>query len=150
MLNDKIKEEIQKYILDELDQEKKLEITALINSSGDARKYYELSKLTWDKLDEAAKVEPNPNYISNFWNTVAQQPSSGFDFFGLFKNRFAYVGSFAVFCIISVFIINMYLSNNGVSLTDEEILVQFEDSLAVSTDSSLDVFGPWEDFSQEL
>ncbi len=145
MLEDKLKEKIHRYILNDLTPGEEQEVLQLLQESEEIQNYIKLSRLTWDALDDIPSIEPESNYMGKFWEKVEEENSKKFNIFEYLNLNWAFVGSFAVFCLVSVFIINIYISNRGYDLSDEELITQLEDSIAVNSSSSLDVFGPWEE-----
>ena len=66
MIKEDIKEKIQSYISGELTDIESSEIRKLIETSQEANSYYQEIKSMWSMLENFEKIEPNPDYISNF------------------------------------------------------------------------------------
>ena len=153
MIKEDIKEKIQSYISGELTDIESSEIRKLIETSQEANSYYQEIKSMWSMLENFEKIEPNPDYISNFWNKVENETSRNkFSFFDLFNlnKKWAFAGAFGVFIIVCSFVINSYVGNNGNNnyvnnLDDESLLTNLDESISLRTPDSLNIYGPWDD-----
>ena len=153
MIKDELKEKINSYISGELSDAETVEVRKLIESSEEINAYYQETISMWGMLDSLEIIDPEPDYISKFWNRVEKKEKrsgvSFFDFFNLNK-KLAFAGSFGVFVIICSFIINSYVGNNGnevylSNMDDESLLTNLDESISPKTPDSLNIYGPWDD-----
>lgn len=147
MIEDKLKEKVQRLLCDDLTTIEKEELLVLLQGSQELQNYYQRSKLSWEKLENLEQVEPANSYMSRFWSKAAENKKKSFWFFDVFNLNWKFAGSFTVFIIAAFFSVNYYLStvNEEISFNseDEEILYQLDNAITLNSDSSLEVYGPW-------
>lgn len=153
MIKEDLKERINSYISGELSEADSLEVKKLIESSGEIKAYYEETNSMWRMLEGLENIEPDPHYVSQFWNKVEKEENkNSFSFFNLFNlnKKLAFAGSFGVFVLICSFVINSYIGINGNgiyvnNLDDETLLTNLDKSINLRTPESLNIYGPWDD-----
>ena len=153
MLDDDKKQKIVGLLSGELDGEEAKEVEELIRLSVDAAEYHRETSKLWATMDSVEQIEPSADFMSDFWKRVEneEEKSSFFSFLGNFNKKFAFVGSLAVFLLISTFVVNNYfyisedenyLTNSGNGL----LLGNLGDSMSLKTPDSLNIYGPWDEF----
>ena len=151
MLNENLKHQILRYISGDLNDAEAKEITELIQNSDEVKNYYNETKNLWDALDLVESIEPRSDYIARFWEAVDKKENKTFThLIKTVNKKFAFVGSLAVFLLISTFMINNYFGiveseNSGYDLNSEVLLNDLDESLSLKAPDYLSVYGPWED-----
>lgn len=147
MIKNEIKEKIQMLLCGDLPEDEKSDLDKMIGDSKEIKNYYLKSKALWQNLESLDEIQPSNNYVSKFWKKVDQKEKTGFDLFLYFRSYWKFAGSFAVFFIAAVFVINSYTANDNtefvINSDDEEILNQLDNAITLNGDSTLEVYGPW-------
>ena len=150
------RELIQRYIEGDVTIEERQKIESDIVGKADLNEYIKRSEAVWNLLDSVDNIEPNPNYISNFWNKVREEHNN--EASGIlqklknFNTKWVFITSFATILLVSSLLINIFVMqheniNNNLSFNteDEIIFNNLDKSLTKKTAAYLDVFGPWEE-----
>ena len=153
-MEDSIKEKIQSYLQGDLEEAESKELESLFSNSSELNDYISSSNTVWEMLDGLEDVEPDKNYISRFWNTVEETSTSEkrsfFDYFKLGNKKFVFASSFVTFLIVSAFLVNFFVLNQGGSeyvfnQADEELLDNLDHAITLNSPDNLQVFGPWDE-----
>jgi hypothetical protein len=141
-----------------LDNEELLRVNEHLGSCNDCKDYYlennKLSKL----LDSWEEIEPQSNYVSEFWNKVDEkQLNSNKGVIGYFKGiKTAFlVPSLAVALFCSLLIINMYKTSTPTppksdeDAQDNRLLLEIDDIISIEGYESLKIYGLWNDLEEE-
>jgi len=148
------KELVVKYLSGDVDFGEKKSIESDIADNPEMKKYLDTSVAVWDMLDSADQIEPNPNYISIFWNSVKEDEKNPgiLEKIKTFNTKWVFITSFATLLLVSSLLINVFvmqhndINNNLVFNTEDEIIFNnLDKSLTKKTAAYLDVFGPWEE-----
>lgn len=147
------KELIQEYISGDISENGKETVRTLLEKHPEFNSYMRKSERIWDLLDCVDTVEPNPNYISNFWTRLREEQNSTSlleKIIGL-NVRWLFAGSFATLLLISAISVNMFILDTGTDSNivfnkqDELLLKNLDKAITKKTAASLEVFGPWEE-----
>lgn len=147
------KELIQEYISGDVSENGKETVKTLLENHPELNSYMRKSERIWDLLDSVDTVEPNPNYISNFWTRLREEQNSAslLEKIGRLSVRWLFAGSFATLLIITAISVNMFILNTGTDSNiafnkqDEILLRNLDKAITKKTAASLEVFGPWEE-----
>ncbi|HBG61797.1 MAG: hypothetical protein A2Y03_02495 [Omnitrophica WOR_2 bacterium GWF2_38_59] len=71
----RLKSQIYEYLDNELKADDLQHVTEHLSTCAECQKMYEEIKKNWDALGVLPKVEPSPNYMSQFWSEVATRQS---------------------------------------------------------------------------
>lgn len=148
------RELVQKYISGDISVDETSYIESMIEHDPELRTYLERSGKVWDLMGHFESIEPNPNYISNFWDRVRQEEDGKTTFLEKIKSiniRWAFISSFATILLVSAFLINIFMIDNDSEKKivfdeqDEVMLKNLDRAITKKTAASLEVFGPWEE-----
>lgn len=148
------KELIQKYISGDISVDEASNVESMINNDPELRSYLERSEKVWELVGSFDTIEPNPNFISNFWDRVRDEKNRETTFLEKIRSiniRWAFISSFATILLVSAFLINIFVIDNGSEKKfvfddqDEVMLKNLDRAITKKTAASLEVFGPWEE-----
>lgn len=152
---EKNKELIQRYLADDSPDKQNSSISELLEKNPELDKYLRRSEKVWELLGQAEMVEPNPNYISNFWSRLREEEQiqqQGFlDKIAALNIRWVFVSSFVTVLFVSALIVNVFILNSDketqftFNKQDEMLINNLDKAITKKTAASLDVFGPWEE-----
>ena len=153
MINEKTINQIEEYFSGELSEEESKILLSKVESSDELKIYFEESEKLWNYMNSFETIEPDPNFITRFWNNVSaeeEKESSSFFQFNFLDKKWKFVSSLAVFLILSTIIINNYVLEEDrtgfVYEAEDELLVDnLEQALSKNTPDALNVYGPWDD-----
>ncbi len=154
MINDELKQKelIQKYVSGDFSKDEKSTIERMLRDDPDLATYIKKSEQVWDLLSATEDIEPNPNYISNFWSKVReeQENRSGLRKLLDINIRWVFVSSFVTVLLVSAILLNIFIVEEppGTKFVfdeqDEILLKNLDKAITKKTAASLEVFGPWE------
>lgn len=155
MRKDKLdqKELIQKYISGDISDKEKSILNSLLQEDPELDSYIKRSEQVWKLLSETDDIEPNPNYISNFWTKVREEKDNRSRLAKLLdlNIRWIFISSFVTVLLASAIILNIFVMEETVETSlvfdkqDEVLLKNLDKSITKKTAASLEVFGPWEE-----
>ena len=153
MIDEKTINQIEDYFSGELSDEESKSLLSKVEDSEELRDHFVESEKLWNYLSSVETIEPTPNYIRRFWNSVSsneEKENRSYFQFNFLNKKWKFVSSLAVFLILSTIIINNFVheeeKSGFVYEADDELLVDnLEEALSKNTPDVLNVYGPWED-----
>jgi anti-sigma-K factor RskA len=151
-----IKEFIFEYPDGDLSQSERLEVEVHLKECRDCSLFFNESHQVWDLLDKWDGIETEGDFVAKFWNRFSENDKSGIlDSLRNWKLNWAAAAAVVFILVMSVIGVSDFESNRtNVVFTerdkaDEELLVGFDKSLSVEESKSLDIYGPWDETTQE-
>ena len=147
-----IKETLIQYSLYDLEIPEKASIDNHMASCMECRSFVSESKELWGLLDAWEEVEPDSNFISNFWDKVDEpKPAPGFINWiqNIRPNRTLAAAMASVF-LVSIITFGVFNPDTRNALfmsadeRDELILIELDDALSRETADVLSIYGPWD------
>ena len=153
MIDEKTINQIEDYFSGELSEEESKNLLLKVEDSDELKIYFEESEKLWNYMNSLETIEPDPNFITRFWDNVTaeeEKQNRSFFHFNIFDMKWKFVSSLAVFLILSTIIINNYVLEDDrsgfVYEAEDELLVDnLEQALSKNTPDALNVYGPWDD-----
>lgn len=147
------KELILEYISGDISENGEEMVRRLLEKHPEYKSYMRKSQKIWDLLDSVDTIEPNPNYISNFWTRLHEEQNSTslLEKIRDLNVRWLFAGSFATLLLIVAISVNMFILETGTDSNivfnkqDEILLKNLDKAITKKTAASLEVFGPWEE-----
>ena len=149
-----IKELIVRYSSGDIEETEKVLVDEHIRDCSGCEQYFMGSEKLWDMLDAWDEIEPEREFIAEFWNKVSvQEDKAKAGFFGWlkgFKPKLAISGALAtVFIVgISTFVLlgpgtldKVFRSSDE---KDEMILIELDRATNTETSELLAIYGPWD------
>ena len=147
-----LKETLVQYSLDELGSKEKVSLENHIGNCDECRGYVSESIGLWSLLEAWDEVEPNNNYITNFWDKVEEtKPASGFlHWIQNIRLNWTLAGAMASIFLVSIITFGAFspeMRNSIFMSTDERdelVLIELDNALSRETADVLSIYGPWD------
>ncbi len=151
-----IKEVIFEYPDGDVSQSARLEVEMHLKECRECNLLLNESRQVWDLLGKWEGIESKGDFVARFWSRVSDNDKGGIkDFLRNWKLSWAAAAAVVFILVMSVIGVSFFESNRAnVVFTerdkaDEELLVGFDKSLSVEESKSLDIYGPWNETTQE-
>lgn len=149
-----IKELLTQYSLGDqkhLDHE---ELHNHLDNCTECRDYVLESRSLWSLLETRDEIEPDPEFLSNFWDKAAKdevklQPG----FLKRFRNiklNWTLAGAMASIFLVSIITFGVFSSDTSNNLfmsadeRDELVLIELDNAISTETADVLAIYGPWD------
>lgn len=154
---EEIKELFHEYAVGSLDQGQKLRVESHVHECKECSLIFRDSNELWNILDNWDRIEPGEDFVAGFWKRISEDDVKGngiLDFLRNLRLNWALGVALAVIMIVSVMTLNIFQSDRAnVVFTendeaDEELLIELDKAISRETATSLDIYGPWEQFDK--
>ena len=149
-----IKELIVRYSTGDIEEKEKALVDRHVKDCQGCENYLLRSQNLWDTLDAWEDIEPEREFITEFWSKVSleeDRASAGFlGFLKSFKPKLAVSGALATIFIVGIFTFallgpgtleNVFRSGDE---KDEMILIELDRATSSETSELLAIYGPWD------
>ncbi len=154
-----VKELIVQYSSGDLGQDRMAVVESHISRCQECGLYFKQSEKLWTLLDVHGEIEPEADFVSNFWDRVSQdeiKSQSGLlNWLKNVKLNWTMAGAMASILILCVFTFTLFqpgTDRNSILADDQDELLLLELDNAISRDTAqlLDIYGPWENGNDML
>lgn len=149
-----VKELLTQYSLEDLGIAEKASVEGHLNSCAECESYLADTRNLWNLLEVRDDIEPDREYLSNFWDKAALEevkPKPGFmNWIKNVKPNWTLAGAMASIFLVSIITFGAFSPDTRDSLftsTDEkdaQILIELDNAVAQETADILSIYGPWD------
>lgn len=142
------------YSLGDLGQVEKVGVERHLEECNECRLYLSQSNELWNLLDTWEEVEPDGNFISQFWDQASIDETKykpGFlSQLRNFKLNWTLAGAMASIFLVSIIafaVFSPHTTNTLFTSADEQdelILIELDNALSRETADVLSIYGPWD------
>jgi len=142
------------YSLGDLGQVEKVGVERHLEECNECRLYLSQSNELWNLLDTWEEVEPDGNFISQFWDHASIDETKykpGFlSQLGNFRLNWTIAGAMASIFLVSIITFAVFspdITNTLYTNADEQyelILIELDNALSRDTADVLSIYGPWD------
>ncbi|GJM16435.1 MAG: hypothetical protein DHS20C13_17620 [Thermodesulfobacteriota bacterium] len=149
-----IKELLTQYSLGDLGSDEKTSIESHIGTCSDCSSYLSESENLWNLLEARDEIEPDPEFLSNFWDKAAVDEvklKPGFlSWVRDIKPNWTLAGAMASIFFVSVITFGVFSPDmtNNLFMSDEQqdelILIELDNAISTETADVLAIYGAWD------
>lgn len=149
-----IKELLTQYSLGNLQDLDEKELQTHMDNCIECRDYVSESKSLWSLLETRDELEPNPEFLANFWDKVSKDEvkvQPGFlKRFTEIKLNWTLTGAMASIFLVSIITFGIFSPDTRNSLfmsadeQDELMLIELDNAISTETAEVLAIYGPWD------
>ena len=149
-----IKELLTQYSLDDLGQVEKVGVERHLEECRECKVYLSQSQELWSLLDTWGEIEPEGEFVSNFWDKASiEETKLQPGFLGRlrnFKPNWSLAGAMASIFLVSILTFAVFSPDTTNTLftsadeQDELILLELDNALSRETADVLSIYGPWD------
>lgn len=149
-----IKELLTQYSLENLEVSEKTSVEGHLNSCAECQDYLLETNNLWSLLEARDEVEPNSEYLNNFWDKASSEEMThrpGFmKWIRDIKPNWTLAGAMASIFLVSIITFGAFSPDTRNSIfmsTDEQdelILKELDNAVARETADILSIYGPWD------
>jgi anti-sigma factor RsiW len=149
-----IKENLVQYSLDDLRDTEKISVESHLESCSECRDYLAESENLWNLLEVSGEIEPDAEFLSNFWDKVnVDGPKIKPGFIHWIRNinlNWTLAGAMASIFLVSIITFGVFSTDTRNRLLmstderDELVLMELDDAIAKETSDVLSIYGPWD------
>jgi len=152
-----IKELLIQYSLGDLGPVEKTSVESHLENCTECRSYLSESNNLWSMLETWDEIEPDTEFLSNFWDKAAVNDvklESGFlSWFRDIRLNWTLAGAMASIFLVSIITFSVFSPDTTNTLfmsadqRDELILIELDNAISRETADVLSIYGPWDDDS---
>lgn len=149
-----IKELLTQYSLENLGDVEKAIAESHLGGCSECKSYLSETENLWNLLEARDEIEPDRDYLSNFWDKAADDEvkiKPGFlRWFKDIKPNWTLAGAMASIFLVSVITFGAFSPDTRDSFLmsaderDELMLIELDDALSRETADILSIYGPWD------
>jgi len=149
-----IKDILIQYSLGDINDIEKTSVEDHLANCESCKSYLKESNTLWNLMDTWDSIEPDPGFVSSFWDkAAADEPDIKLGFFKWVRDikfNWALAGAMASIFLVSIITFGAFSPDTRNSLfmsadeRDELVLIELDNALAKETSDVLAIYGPWD------
>jgi len=149
-----IKELLIQYSLDDLESDEKASVESHLDTCSECKSYLSESKNLWSLLETWDELEPDAQFLSNFWDKAAVDEvklKPGFlSWVRDIKPNWTLAGAMASIFLVSIITFGVFSPDmaNNLFMSDERqdelILIELDNAISTETAGVLAIYGAWD------